>query len=301
MVAATLVAPRVESAGLDLQRLHAPHDGGRFAGLSDARSVAPGRVELKLAASYAIRPLELGTLDGGDAVPVVRGLLGVDVAAAVGATRWLEIWAVAPVVQWASVGPEIWSELGLGDPRTFSTGDLRFGVGLVALDPRVAVVGLQAVPMVTAPTGNPDLLSGLDTASLGGKLVLSGFHGRLYWSLEAGGMWVPGPAPVVGGTVGGSSFDLAGGVGIDALPERLRVAVEAIGRHAIDPNAFGRLPDARPFDLHHSAWELLASMQLVSDEGFGLFIAGGIGLTPAVGTPDGRVLVGLSASPMAPD
>ena len=164
-------------------------------------------------------------------------------------------------------------------------GDLRISPHVMLLDPSVKWLGVALSAPVTFPTGRVDALLGDATPTVQPRVSL---EKRMTWerapllnlavTLDAGWRFRPRVQLLDLDTAGEFTFGL--GLRWDPIP-RVRIGSEVVG-------AIGRGPNAR-----YGEW--MSHLRVVVDraERFELMSGAGVGLGRGVGTPEGRLFVGV--------
>ncbi|HVR02620.1 MAG TPA: OmpA family protein [Polyangia bacterium] len=276
--AQTLSAGTLGSPAVELHQFHGSPFSDRTLRLDGTNVLSPGKLRLGLEADYGLRPLVVK--DAADALyALVRHAVGVELRAAVGLTKRLELGALVPFT-------------------AYQTGD-----SLANVDPP-AKAGLEAIRAglkarllgngSTGPSLGATALAVIPTGAAGGLVRERGFgaEGNLFGDYRRGALTVAAG--------GGARLRRATRLYDIALGNELVVHAAAEVRLDVRTSLFGELSGATALaspwaSVKQSPLELL----LGGRQGFGalqLFGALGPGLADGYGTPVFRIVAGGSWS-----
>jgi len=294
LLAAPSTAVAQPEASLDIQRFipTAGHHG--FITVDDATMLERLRPGFDLYLSYAHRPLQ--TSDGAlrRKSGVVDGIVSGHLRAGFAFAPWVQMDLAIPFVQRIIKGQSFDDVTSDPEVGSVSTGDFVLS-GKFRLVPEKKGVGIAVIPFVTFPTGSVPLFTTNGVPTFGIKGAFSRRWKVFHWAAHVGYRFKPNGAIVSGSVYAGDELVFAAGAGITPIHKWLDINVELIGAIVV---AEGRstTADYRGKALAHSPLEALANVRLTTPFGLDVVIGGGLGLTGGVGTPNFRLLTGVSWS-----
>jgi large repetitive protein len=288
-------ATAMAEPGLNAQHFTPVGAGQGFVVTDTARTLGKNGFGAQLIGNYAHRPLQLSSWNGSEFERVegaMDGLTAANLAVGFAPVDWFEIDVGMPVAQFATTGTAM-DILG---------GSGQFGIGDVALSTRLRlsseeeILGLAVIPFVTAPTGGDSMFLSYGVPTAGARLALSKTVARRFHFAGFGGYrWMPGSSTLQQVVALDDEILMGAGMGISAIPDVLRMNIEANGyivagdaRSLVASDAEGRL---------HAPVEAELNLQYQAPFGMDLFAGGGPGLTAAAGTPTWRAFAGIGYSP----
>ncbi len=180
-------------------------------------------------------------------------------------------------------------KLTFSSPSSTQVGDLR-------LDARVRLFGENGGPFQIGtgaslhfPTAPKDSFAGEGAVRLEPHLLLGGQHRGFVWSAAGGALFRASDNPAL--------VTFGAGVGYGLFPDRLQLGVEVFGAVPLQDRSLvlGKVPVGSWGTASNA--ELLVDTRLRVVGGLYLGLAGGPGLSKAIGTPAFRVLGSIAWSP----
>jgi len=293
------LAQDAPEASLNIQRFAPAANRGTFVLVETAQTLGPLRPAVDLWLGYAHRPLQFSDSALDRKFGLVDGLLSGHLRVGLGITPWAEVDVTMPFVQ---VG---WLGNGAGRPALglaeFSSGSVAASAGDIELLSRLRPlsedrgVGVVISPFVSFPTGRPKLHLSHGVPTFGARVAVSK-HGRIVQgALHVGYRLKPGFASL-GGISADDELGFGAGVGVSVLPGWFTVRAELAGALVVGPGR-SAAADVPGKALTHVPLEVLATAHVQSPAGVDLRLGGGAGLTPGVGTPSFRLILGVGWSP----
>lgn len=234
--------------------------------------------------NHASRPLELSTDSASGEVVSSQTLLHVDASLAL----WdrLLVSALLPVVVAQSGESPLVQDVALPSPSSAAVGDLRLGARVRLFGEEEDVFQAAASAYVHVPTGSAGVFAGDGSLRLAPQLLLGGRHPRFVWSASFGAM--------IRSTATPSTLTFGAGAGVLLWDQRIQVGPELFGAAPLRGGII-QVKGARPILLEGTTnLELLLGARVRLPAGFSLSVAGGPGLTDAIGTPSFRIVGGVS-------
>jgi len=285
-----------QEAAPDVQHLSPSGTTSGFATARSATHLERGVFSIDALGQYAYRPFQLAVVDtSGELIRrdgVVDGLAAMHLRAAYGITDWFELSVGAPVLQIATTGPGL-TTLG-GQAQTVGTGDVEIAFALSAQS--ADGLGVYLEPFVTAPSGSTGVFLTHAVPTYGARAGFALDTDIICFA--AGGGYRSMPHPSTLGTFLAIDDEVLfdAGLGFVFVPERVRLNFEFMGSTVV-----GNTRDLIALPSHdsslHTPAEALADLQVHTASGITTTFGGGMGLTPAVGTPQFRAFLGLSYQP----
>ncbi len=159
-------------------------------------------------------------------------------------------------------------------------GDARIVVKFRLLQNRPGSLGIALVPMASLATGDPDIYAGAGASNVGGALVLDKWVSIADFVVNAGYLFMGRPD---GFNPAGQVF---GGIGVElAVADWCSLGGEFVGK-TLDYGING-IKASAPL-------EALGSVRFYTPVGLDFLLAGGLGLTSAIGSPRYRITLGMS-------
>jgi|GEM_PF-923361 len=290
-VPATAVAQ--DPPRLDIQRFDPISQFGGFVRVREADGPDSFRVGVNIGLNYALRPFELGTLDGySRTLGITDHLLGLDVGLAVAPTKWLTIGVSAPVLQATFNGEKsqaVSEALGLaGQGAAF--GDIVIAVGLQPLRQGLAgsPVSLTIAPRVVLPTGGKLRLASSGSVDIGLDLAAGARIGKHFRFAVNAGFLVDTKAENFLSVRGDDELRWGLGLAVPLAEDQVEIVMELVGATVIDPS----LQDAigkGAFNPTVTPLELAFGVHLNPKNGpMHIALGAGPGIGPGFGTPDLR-------------
>lgn len=255
-----------------------------------------GEYAFSLQTSYAKNPLEITQNVGAGVrvLGVVDDLVTSDLGLAFGLSKVLALQVSLPVHVYHNIAPTLQPTR---DKGYFELGDLRLALPITVFDPNQTTSGwgLAFVPGVMLDTGNSDVYGSDDTFGFSGTLAVEKLIHRLslytnvgveirdsetFLNLDLNDRFLFGL---------GASYDFS-----EKNP--ITLAAEFTGSTQLD-NLFQR-EDETPFEILgilKKSWEMPNSNLQLS-----AYLGGGAGLTSGFGSPDYRIVNGLSLAFLKP-
>jgi len=246
----------------------------------------PGRMTAGQAYASALlevinAPLVLVSDDGTDVTrtPALDDVVGVNVMGG---------YAVHERVRLDLLVPAFLASQSLGDGQGARLGDLRAAAMLAIVRPGPVVknqpdrleAGVGLAPWVTVPTGDAEAFLGAGGPTGGVQVNGTLEAGRFVATGLVGPRFVPQTDAL--NLQGADSFDLGLSAGLLAS-ERTGVHLESMTRSPLEAN---------DVPWRGAPSELVASLRHRTSKGFNVVLGGGGSLTPAVGSPGWRLMVG---------
>lgn len=252
---------------------------------------------LDLTFSLAHRPVQTVNADLQRSDEVIDLLFAGHVHAAYAITDWAEIDLTMAVVQIARTGTGLDAlGAGAGDNRTFSLGDLLVEGRFTPLTAEKNGINLGIAPFMTFPTGNPNILLTSGVPTVGAKVALGRSWDRFRIGGHFGYRFKPGFAELGSNFAADDEVFYSLGLGGSPLVDKVDVFVELTGAGVVGPGV-DALQDGGAKAIAHNPLELLVSGRFQLNDKLALLVGGGPGLTAGVGSPAGRVYLGLSYAP----
>jgi OmpA-OmpF porin, OOP family len=230
---------------------------------------------------FAKNPLEVG-LATVTRFSVISDLLVGDFFGSVGFTDWFEAGLSAPVALF-----ERFNNIGTGTTEdSLQMMDLRFETKFRLLDIDRHKVGISILPYIFLPTGSGSHFVGNNSIAGGLKGIVDFALGdRVQTSLNLG--YLARDRVVIVNTEVDDMFTYGLGVSVRTVKNWMDVMAEVYGSANVT-NFFGKEAE--------TPLEIDAGMRfnLPKPEGLQLTAGGGVGLTFGYGTPDYRVILGVS-------
>ena len=241
-------------------------------------------------ASY--RP-KAGSTDGDLRERVVSSMFAFHLGAGLNVLDRFRVAVSVPLVASASgesqVQPPGSTEPVYAAPSGGGIGDLRFGadlrVGGNYGDGFTIAIGMRG----WAPTGSESAYTGDGAWRVGTHVAFAGEVGRFVYAAKLGYGYREREATFMGSTFGGNEFFYSAALGAKVLDKKLVFGPEVFGKTQVS-DAFAKrtTPVEALLGAHYSFLSFLRA-------GLGV----GTGVTPAYGSPDVRVLVGIDYFPEA--
>jgi outer membrane protein OmpA-like peptidoglycan-associated protein len=268
----------------------APGQFSGFLGTPSGRALQGGRYEVGFLTHLATNPLVLTTALGDRVSSPVSSVVTLDVLGAIGVGDWFELGLDIPLI--VSQSGDVVTEVANAD-----VSDAGFGLGDIRVIPKVVLLGpddrvspsgfaLSLLLDTRLPTGDPDHFQGEGfriEPRLAAELLASDAF-RLGLSV---GYMVRDPSEL-----GNIQVD-------DSLTWSFALGIRA-GDLEIVPEVFGRLSLTESTGGEETPAETLLGLKYAASDELSVTAGGGFGLITGAGTPDARVLLGLTWSPVPP-
>ncbi len=252
------------------------------------------RFSLGLYVGYANDPLQT-SIDDRILYRAVAHQLVMDVVAALGITKYLELGVHFPVVWWqGSDGtPQLTGGATVDDLKALSIGDLRIVPKIRFWTKETSRFGLALIPQFTIPTGFADANTGEQGLTFEPKLVLDyRFANGVTAAVNVG--YRLRKAVISGNLMVDDEFLWGLGVEVPIWQRTVSVVAEIGGAVG-----FKDVPDAidKAIDLEEVPLEALGAIRYRAKMGLMFTLGAGVGATNGYGTPDFRVFMGLGYAP----
>ena len=282
---------------VDVQRFLPSGSSRSFVRTWDGSALSARTFGFDLTFSLAHRPVQTVNANLQPSDEVVDLLFAGHIRAAYAITDWVEIDATMAFAQLARTGAGLDAlGAGSGKNRTFSLGDLWIEGRFTPLKAEANGVDLGVAPFVTFPTGNPNVLLTAGVPTLGAKIALGRRWDRFRIGGHFGYRFKPGFADLGSNFSADDEVFYSLGLGGTPLVDKVDLFVELTGAGVVGPGV-DALAGAAGKAIAHSPLELLVSGRFQLNNKLALLVGGGPGLTAGVGSPEGRVYVGLSYAP----
>ncbi len=235
-------------------------------------TLVAGDVSVGALLEYAWHPLVQETVETGEVATTLSQLVAVDLSVAFTAHERVRLEAALPLFL-ASFGES-------GEPRGTDPGDLRLATLLNLLSPEATGVGFGLYPFLDLPTGASASYLGQRTVAGGALAVATLERGKLTGTANFGAQFNPTVADL---NLSGADTLLVGLAGSYAIKENLALGTEIWGRSPFQSN---------PLPGTESPFEWLGSVRWIAERGG--FVTAGLStaLSPGVGAPGLRAVVG---------
>jgi OmpA-OmpF porin, OOP family len=291
VLAVTTMVPASAGAqafgGIALEKLDPAPAGDTFTAVPSpfaAGHLVPRGVALF---DYASRPLTLVTTSSARPVVAGQGFLHLGASFALWDRLLLSLSLPIALVQ-SGEAPSA-GNFTFVAPSSAQVGDLRLGA-------RIRLVGEDGAPFqlggsvdVHAPTAPSGSFAGEGTARLSPRLLAGGQASRFVWSAAAGVDFHGDPNP--------STFTWGAAAGVRLFGDRAQIGAEIFGATPLRESFFDLDPQTRIARGLTSNVEVELDVKARLVRSLFLTVAGGPGLTDAVGTPAFRVLGAIAWAP----
>ncbi len=280
-------------ANLNAQRFQPVPGYHSFTTVDTARLLPKMGLGFDLTFSYARRPVQISSSALERQTGLVDGLIGGHFRFGFAPAEWAEIDVHFPFMQLTQV-----AELdGVNGNRVhYQIGDLELA-GRFRLLKEERAVGIAVIPMVSFPTGNKALLSTRGHLTFGARVAVSRHWNRVHFGAYGGYRFVPGSKRYASFSVD-DEIIYGAGFGVTIVPAVLQANLEFMGVGIIGPDRWNSASSIAK-DAIHSPLEMNLNARIMTPVGLDIVVGGGPGLTPAVGTPQFRVFLGVSWAPPA--
>jgi len=286
-----LLVPGIAVANApDIQQYKPVTDTHNFLLIHDAQLLPRMRPAFSVHLNYAVQPLEVHGLGVQREFGIVDGLFGVDLTGAFAIFDWWEVGLHFPVTQ-LPLSTEFISSSSLGGSAVpYGIGDLRIETRLRPLDPKKFPVGLAANLFLTLPTGTAAGYVGRGKPGGGLRVAVSQSWSRFHFAANLGYAFYP--RATIANLTTDDELTYGVGVGASILVDRLDVNLEFDGSLTPGPN--DKDGSERFGDGVHSPLELLLSVRYKMSNGLSIHGGIGKGLTAGFGSPELRIVAGVS-------
>jgi outer membrane protein OmpA-like peptidoglycan-associated protein len=282
---------------VDVQRFLPSGSYRSFVVAWDGASMPARGFGFELTFNLARRPLQMVTSELEPSSEVIGLLFAGHIHAGYAIADWVELDVTMAFMQFAKTGVGLDAlGAGSGDNRLFSLGDLWLEGRFTPLKQGKHGINLGIAPFVTFPTGNPNILLTSGVPTLGAKVALGRSWERFRIGGHLGYRLKPGFAGLGVNFAADDEVFYSVGVGVSPLVGKIDVFAELAGAGVVGPGV-DELEGQPGQATAHSPLELLVSGRFQITDKIALQVGGGPGLTAGVGSPEGRVFVGLSYSP----
>ncbi len=246
-----------------------------------SQTMQPWRYHFGAFFNYARNPLEVG-VGGIRRAGVIDNLIMGDFFGSIGITDWWQIGADMPVALL-----EDFNDLGKGSSeRTIKLGDARVESKLRLLDIDRHKVGISIQPFILLPTGSGNYLVGNNQFAGGAKLIADvDIFRRVNLALNIGYMR-RARAVILNTLIDNDIVQFGLGAKVRTW-DWLELVGEAYG--STNMNNFFKAEEETPLEFDGGARFILPK-----PDGLVITAGGGAGMTFGYGSPDVRLLVGLS-------
>jgi len=282
---------------VDVQRFVPAGSYRSFVSTWDGTSMAARGFRFEINVGLAHRPIQTVQSNFSTNNEVIELLGSGHFHGAYAITDWAEINLTMAFMQFAKTGSGLDSlGAGAGDNRVFSLGDLWIEGRFSPLKQDTHGVNFGVAPFLSFPTGNPNILLTSGVPTVGVKVAV----GRSWDRFRVGGHFgyrlKPGFAGLGSNFAADDEVFYGVGLGVSPVVGKVDVLAELLGAGVVGPgvDALDGSPGER---MAHSPLELMVSGRFQVHDKFAVMVGGGPGLTAGVGTPAGRVVVGMSYSP----
>lgn len=261
-------------------------DGSPYLTVNDSRTLRQWDYHFGAFFNYAKNPLEVG-LAGARQTGVINQLLMGNFFGAVGILDWLQLGLDAPVglLEDITLPDATLTKLTAIQEKTIKLSDIRFEVKFKIFDIDQKRFGVSVMPYLLAPTGSSDHLLG--NGKFGGGLRVIGdarVTDRIQVSLNMG--YLVRSGVVVLNTVQDDQFSAGLGVNFRAMPW-----MDVLGEMSSSTNVNNFYGKEAESPLEFDAG---VRFFLPKPTGLAVTVGGGVGLTFGYGTPNYRLLAGLT-------
>lgn len=275
LLSCSVAAAQTAAVGFELERLELNTGQGSLLS-GNGELLAPGSVRAGLLGHYQHLPLLLR--NAGGELDRVRHRVSAVVAGSYGVLPWLELGVQVPMVLWQQGGDA--SRLGLPPLTAYGLGTPVLQARLGLLSQRLEQPADVAVDLGAGlPVGSAAALARDPGMRLRARVTVGRRWGWLEPALEAGVLLRPSN-PLFGAASPGLMPELRVGAVVAATHQGFR------GELAVR-SAFSR-------DTEHPSIEVLGGVRVPLSRQWELSVLGGPGLGAAPGTPNARVLLGLT-------
>ena len=296
VTAIALIGPRVSFAkhNASILRISPATDGGKYINVHQSKTLKKWGFNVGVYGDYAFEPFEFQSVEGVRRRGIVDDLLTTNVQGAVAFTNWFTVGANLPIVLWETFY-DPFSTASQVPKQTFKgkLGDAKIEAKFRLLDVDRYHFGISIIPFVYLPVGDSDHFLGTGMFSPGVMLVFdTEVKNRLFFSINAG-------YRNYSKTQYYSTSDLNPNSYINDT------FILNAGLNFRFTDSFALLGEVITEGVMSSLWknqeqnpaEFLAGIRYTpqgSLEGLGLTVVGGKSMTTGIGSPDFRILAGLS-------
>jgi outer membrane protein OmpA-like peptidoglycan-associated protein len=274
----------------DIQQYKPVTDTHNFLLIHDAQLLPRMRPAFAVHLNYAAQPLEVHGLGVQREFGIVDGLFGIDLTGAFAIFDWWEVGLHFPITQVPLATDFISSSSVGGSAVPYGIGDIRIETRLRPLDPNKFPVGLVANLFLTLPTGTTAGYVGRGKPGGGLRVAVSQSWSRFHFAANLGYAFYP--RATIANLTTDDELTYGVGVGASILVDRLDVNLEFDGSLTPGPN--DRDGSERFGDGVHSPLEVLLSVRYKMSNGISIHGGIGKGLTAGFGSPELRVVAGVS-------
>lgn len=260
--------------GQDIQHFRPTAGTWNALSVESGRTAPAGELWGAMYASYGSRPLVVYDSELNEPIDsIVSSLWSFDVLAVIGLTEWIELGVSVPLMV-------VQGSLGARAEDGFRLGDVWVRPKATLWSSRAFAVAL-ALP-VSLPTGDADAFVGASTTTFQPQVAVDGRFGTVRLSVN-GGLHFRSTQTTRTLEVGdaityGAAFDW------QFVEERAHLLLEVFGESPVET-----VPDSEGSPL-----EFLVGLRLIGPEWLAVTLGGGFGLVPDYGSPDWRLVVGVS-------
>lgn len=278
LAAMFLVSPAVQAQDLNVQNfspIGGPH--GIYS-VEFGRTLQHLDPSIGVILNYSSRPL-VEALPFGGRSTIVDQQLALHLSGGLGITQWMQFDFSMPLYL---VNDGKWQGESF---EGVNVGDLSLRPKFSFLNAEDSVIGLGALIDVSIPTGDSNAFIGTGSIGITPKLLFDARLGMLTLAANAGVLLQE--SRTVQNYEASSQMVFGVGAELAFLEGLVSLGGEVTGKSDFS-NVFGR---------EETPLEGLLGAKINVDGGFTIMTAGGAGLTPGVGTPEFRALLGVGWSP----
>lgn len=285
-----LIGMSTQAVALNSQN-YRPHTGGGAAGyhLFSSSALKPKEFSFGLFNNYARNPLEIAqtTASSTRFLGLVDHMVTTDIMAGYGIADRVTILLAMPIHSYYNIAPTLTPSRNEG---YFGLGDLRAAIHIQILDPEETKGqwGLAIIPFGSVPTGDLTIYGGDDSYSGGATIAFEKLFKSHRFYLNLGAEFRQSESFLNLGIDHNFQFGLGGLIQLSKKHE-LSWTNEFFGNTQFD--SFFSDQDTMPIDwisAIEKGWSTSSGHQFL------VHIGGGMGLTTGHGSPDYRVLAGLT-------
>lgn len=265
------------TASFDAVNFRPASDQGSYINVEQSQTLGQWGSAVGVSGDFSTNSFFLKDPTGAKIQNVIQRQLSLDLGAALGLTKWLDVGVNiggVPFQEFVTPGT-------LTQANGARMGDMRVNMKVRIINNEDSPIGLAVVPFLTIPTGKGEFFTGNGNVTGGGKFVLDTkrFADRVSFALNAGGQ-VRQDIGLPGGTDIGDQF-LYGAAANVQLAKPLQLIAEINGR--------------RPFknflDSNNTNLTIDGAVRLLPDvdQHIQLTAGGGAGLSRGTGAPDWHV------------
>ena len=275
---------------VDIQQYKPVTDTHNFLLLHDAQLLPRMRPAFSVHLNYAVQPLEVHGSGVVREFGLVDGIFAVDLTGAFAIFDWWEMGLHFPVSQVPVVTGFVGSSGVGGSKVPYAIGDIRIETRLRPLDPAKRPVGVAANLFLTLPTGTQSAYMGRGKPGGGVRVAVSQSWDRVHFAVNLGYAFYA--RATIANLTTDDELTYGVGVGVSPIVDRLDINLEFDGSLTPGPN--DKDGSERFGDGVHSPLEMVLSARYTFKNGLSIHAGVGKGLTAGFGSPELRILAGVS-------